>query len=331
MKALKTIGIILMALIAIVGIGGMLLPAHVTVSRNMAIKAPAYVIFPELNDLHNWANWSPWQQKDPNSKITYNGAPYGPGAEQSWDSENPEVGKGSMKITGTEENRKVVVELNFMENGLASSSFDLEPGTDGTLVTWTFESDMGMNPIARWVGFLMMDKWLGQDFDAGLSNLKSVAEAKPVLAVQVRPRTAQDYIGIKATVSEAEIGNTLGTLYGQMMEYAGKNRLQISGAPFAIVYSYSPERIEMEACLPVSKPASASGDIQPGRLEAGNNAEVDYYGKYEGSGVGHYAIDEWMKKENKQPGGAPYEVYETDPMSEPDTSKWLTRICYPLD
>lgn len=331
MKALKVIGIVLVIIILIVGVGGMLLPSQCKVSREIQINAPVSVIFPEVNTLRSWNHWSPWHNLDPNAKNEYTGPAEGVGSMHSWDSDNPDVGKGTMKIVASEPYASIGIELNFMEQGVANSSFDFQAAEGGNKVIWNFESDMGMNPIARWIGVLMMDKWLGKDFEFGLSKLKEYCEARPALSVESRPREAMDFIGIKATVTEAEIGNTLGALYGRLMEFAGSKKLQVVGAPFAIVFSYSPDKVEMEACLPINKTVASEGEIQSGRMEAGNNAEVDYYGKYEESGYAHYAVDHWMHTQGKQPAGPPYEVYVTDPGAEPDTAKWLTKVCYPLD
>jgi len=43
-------------------------------------------------------------------------------------------------------------------------------------VKWGFATDMGMNPIARWMG-LMMDRWVGADYQKGLARLKDLVEA----------------------------------------------------------------------------------------------------------------------------------------------------------
>jgi hypothetical protein len=42
-------------------------------------------------------------------------------------------------------------------------------------VTWMLDTDMGAGPIGRWMG-LMMDKWVGGDYETGLQNLKSLVE-----------------------------------------------------------------------------------------------------------------------------------------------------------
>jgi effector-binding domain-containing protein len=331
MKVLKITGSALLIFILLAGAGAFLLPAHVEVSRQAEINASPGLIFPELNSLRNWEKWSPWYKMDPNSKITYEGPFEGVGAFQSWDSENPDVGKGSMKIVASIPYQKVEIELNFMEAGVSMSTLELLEQEGNTRLTWTLSADMGMNPIARWMGFLLMDKMLGRDFEAGLKNLKEMTEGYSSLSVSERPREAMPYIGIRTTVSEAEIGTALGNLYTRLMEYAEKNKFVVSGSPFTIVYAYSPEKVEMQACLPLQKAGKTEGDIEAARMEAGINAEVDFYGRYEDTGRGHTAIDYWMHLNGKQASGPPYEVYVTDPGMEPDTNKWLTRICYPIN
>jgi len=51
--ALAFIAIILIAVVA-----GQ--PCEFTVSRSLKISAPPEKIFPHVNDLHKWEDWSPW-------------------------------------------------------------------------------------------------------------------------------------------------------------------------------------------------------------------------------------------------------------------------------
>jgi hypothetical protein len=51
----------------------------------------------------------------------------------------------------------------------------LEPAGQGTRVTWTNEGDVGSSPINRYFA-QAMDRLVGPDFEAGLKNLKAIAE-----------------------------------------------------------------------------------------------------------------------------------------------------------
>lgn len=53
-------------------------------------------------------------------------------------------------------------------------------------------------------------------------------------------------------------------------------------------------------------------------------------GAYDEAGKVHYGIMEYIKANNIELIGAPWEVYVTDPSEEPDTSLWITEIYYPV-
>jgi hypothetical protein len=43
-------------------------------------------------------------------------------------------------------------------------------------VTWSNAGELGYNPVNRWFG-LLMDNFMGRDFEEGLRNLKTQAES----------------------------------------------------------------------------------------------------------------------------------------------------------
>ena len=55
-------------------------PAVGTVTRSATISAPPSAVFPYVNDLHKWQDWSPWAKLDPNAKVTFEGPEAGTGA-----------------------------------------------------------------------------------------------------------------------------------------------------------------------------------------------------------------------------------------------------------
>ena len=63
------------------------LPSHVTVSRSVVINAPEPVVFPYLNNLHRFNDWSPWAARDPQLQVSYSGPEQGKGAKIEWTSE----------------------------------------------------------------------------------------------------------------------------------------------------------------------------------------------------------------------------------------------------
>lgn len=176
MRILKWFLGALAALILVVALGGMLLPREIKVTRSTVIDAPPSQVFPHINNLRATEAWSPWLGIDPDVQTTYGSIAEGVGAKMSWTSEHPNVGTGSMEVIESVKDATVVNALDFGDMGLAQARYVLaEAESGGTEITWGLEVDMGAGPIGRWMG-LMMDGWVGADYERGLANLKTLVE-----------------------------------------------------------------------------------------------------------------------------------------------------------
>jgi hypothetical protein len=162
----------LVAILAAVAVG---LPAHVTVARTVVINAPESAVFPYVNNLHRFGDWSPWKLRDPQLAITYGGPEEGKGALIQWTSQKPSIGTGNMQISDSNLNRSVELAANF-NNLEGTSSFEIAPSGSGSKITWSFGYDTGSSPLKRWKA-LMLDGFIGSEYRAGLDRLKETVEA----------------------------------------------------------------------------------------------------------------------------------------------------------
>src|SRR5437588_365969 len=83
-----------------------------SVQRATTVKAPPERIFPLINDFHQWATWSPYENKDPAMKRSYSGTASGKGAVYAWEG-NKNVGSGRMEILDASAPAKIVIKLDF--------------------------------------------------------------------------------------------------------------------------------------------------------------------------------------------------------------------------
>jgi hypothetical protein len=162
----------LVAILAAVAVG---LPAHVTVARTVVINAPESAVFPYVNNLHRFGDWSPWKLRDPQLAITYGGPEEGKGALIQWTSQKPSIGTGNMQISDSNLNRSVELAANF-NNLEGTSTFEIAPSGSGSKITWSFGYDTGSSPLKRWKA-LMLDGFIGSEYRAGLDRLKETVEA----------------------------------------------------------------------------------------------------------------------------------------------------------
>lgn len=174
MKWLKRlVGAILVLAVVLVA-GGYALSPEFKAVRSTTIKAPPDKVYALIVDPREWKRWSVWNRRDPAMQITYSGPPAGAGATWAWKSASQ--GDGTMRFTAAEPGRRLAYDLYFPDFGTTSTgALDLAPDGDGTRVTWTMNGHMGNNPLFRWMA-LFGDRLVGPDFEAGLFNLKVLAE-----------------------------------------------------------------------------------------------------------------------------------------------------------
>ncbi len=173
---IKTLAAVVAVAIAAILAMAALKPATFRIQRSIDIKAPPQTIFALIDNLHHWQSWSPFEKKDPEMKRTFSGVDSGVGAAYAWEG-NRDIGKGHMEITASDPNAKIVIRLDFLKPFEAhnTAEFLLEPQGDSTRITWAM---YGPNSFAGKVMsiFINMDQMIGKDFEAGLRDLKAVAE-----------------------------------------------------------------------------------------------------------------------------------------------------------
>ncbi|QHJ08334.1 SRPBCC family protein [Hymenobacter busanensis] len=180
---LKKISLGLLGLVIGLAVVGFLLPRQVHVERSLTMQAPPEAVYEQINTLRNWEGWSPWHKIDPQMKLSYAGPASGVGASYSWLSNHSQVGNGTLRIKQAVPNQRIDTEMDFDGQGLGYSTYFFVPEGQATKVTWTMDSDMGLNPAARYMG-LFMDGLVGDDFERGLHNLQQVVESKPAAVVR---------------------------------------------------------------------------------------------------------------------------------------------------
>ncbi|HSE07534.1 MAG TPA: SRPBCC family protein [Nocardioidaceae bacterium] len=149
-----------------------------TVERTATIDAPPERVYAQIADFHNWTNWSPWEDVDPDLQRDYSGAELGTGAVYSW-SGNRKAGQGRMVIDDASAPSRVHIDLSFEKPWKSRNDtlFTIVPTTSGCQVTWSMTGEKTL--MTKVLGlFTSMDKMVGPDFEKGLARLKATTESE---------------------------------------------------------------------------------------------------------------------------------------------------------
>ncbi len=176
MQIFKKILFGLVGLIVLLAVISQFLPGQVHVEREVTINAAPEAVFVHINNFRKFNEWSPWAPRDPEAKYVFDGPEDGVGARMTWTSDHPQVGSGTQEIIESAPYSLVRTSLDFGQDGQAVAFFNISAQDAGSKVVWGFDSDLGRNPIARFMG-LKFDDWIGADYAAGLANLKVLVEA----------------------------------------------------------------------------------------------------------------------------------------------------------
>ena len=175
-RILAIVGAVVVVAVAAILIYAATRPDSFRVQRSATMDAPAEKIFPYIEGLKRWTEWSPYEGRDPQMKRAYSGADSGKGAVYEWDG-NDNVGKGRMEIVDSKPPSKVVIKLDFLKpfEGHNTAELTVEPKGGQTIVTWAMYGPSTF--MTKLIGtFMDMDDMIGRDFAAGLAKLKTVVE-----------------------------------------------------------------------------------------------------------------------------------------------------------
>jgi effector-binding domain-containing protein len=335
------------------------LPQNVHVERSTVIGAPPENIFAVVNDLTRSKEWGAWYKREPNMQLTLEGPPQGVGAKISWKSETQ--GNGSQEIIESQPFSHVKTKLDFDGAGAATATFALSPTEGGTKVVWSMDTDVGMNPVMRYMG-LMFDTWIGKDYEEGLANLKKLVEDSeaaetnaalaaptsgalppdiPPLPADADPTKGAEIVTVEArpivitraqakASDAAAVSAALGAANQKLLNYGMAHDLAPAGAQLAITISHDANgEWVFDAAIPLeAKPEKAPAEqdgVKLGETYAGRAVKLTHKGPYNTVRTAYEKLHAYTKENNLKEKPIAWEEYVSDP-SETAEADLLTNV-----
>lgn len=335
MKVLKTLGLVVLGLLAIVALLGLIAPNQVAISRSTTINAAPATVYQVVSELPSWERWSPWQRRDATIKNEYSETKAGAGAYYTWTSEDS--GAGQLTITDAWGPDSLHTLIEFDGQGNTNSNWYFKPADKGTEVTWTFDSKFPF-PFNAMLLFQDFEGMISKDYEEGLAFLKeeveSILPAGPDLTIQEVDFLATHYLVKRATVAMKDMGAHFQEVMPAVGMAFGESGVAMAGTPTGLFYTWDEETQTSDVAIGI--PAASGATIEgltSIEIPAGRALQINYVGPYEGTGAAHEAIAAYIEANGligKEPAIERY-MGDPGPDTETDPNKWMTQVLYMLE
>lgn len=152
----------------------------------------------------------------------------------------------------------------------------------------------------------------------------------PPLSISVRDTAPQPVLFVTRRVPREQIAGAIGESLGIVFPYGQRRGAAFAGQPYTRYVGMGPGLLTLEVGMPLVEAVSGEGEVQAGALPAGPCLVAVHGGSYDTLADTYVAMERWMQEHGRVPGGAPWEVYVTDPAEHPDPADWRTEVYWPL-
>ena len=309
---MKKIFFLFVFLVALVfGWSYFFLPSSQTIIISKTMRAPAERIFSFLANQNEWNKWWPVPTKSQAPAQVYNENRYSVGAS-AVNTVETIIQKKDSQLTS----RILVVSLT----------------NDSSTLEWTVQENTGNNPLIK-----MQHYFTGQNLKADMTSilvsLKNFVEKQEnIYGMKIEKAKVTDTVLVATRAKFSHYPSTP-EIYGMIAKLKGYIKSQNASEtnpPMLNVLQIDSNQYSVMVGIPTNRLLNGKGDIELKRFVLGNII----WGEIRG---GSYTMEAAIKQlENYKidygltSPAIPFASLVTDRMKESDTTKWITRVYYPV-
>ncbi len=291
-----------------------IIPNQIKISQSLTIEANKEALFRKLSASQTWREWWPGEESSKDTIGTYllNGIEFKP--------DPAKISSFPMLITA---------------NGFATfSELTLIPlKTDSTTLHMETSIPVSRNPFKRVRQYLQSPK-LKNSFSTMLYAInRTYTKIENLYGYNIQKKTVVDSTLIYTydEVKGPPDINKIYSLIDELKNYIIKEGARETGYPMLNIYTADRITYLVKVAIPVDKKLPASGKISYRWMLGGGNILItEVRGGEHEIKKAYEQITHYISDYQRVAPAIPFESLVTDRRKEPDSSKWITRIYYPV-
>lgn len=148
--------------------------------------------------------------------------------------------------------------------------------------------------------------------------------------MQIIERRETPTLSVRYRTSVAELPNSMGPIYGEIVGHMTRKEIAFAGAPFAAYYNMDMNDLDVEIGFPVASPVEGAGRVTAGTLPGGTYATAKHTGPYTTIEATYNALMAFVAEKGLQPTTSfMFEEYLNSPEDTPP-ERLETVIYFPI-
>ncbi len=292
----------------------LLIPNQISIHRKLTIEANAQASFRTLLDGDAWDKWWPGEKKmkDGHLRYYYNGYFFAAIDQKI----------NALVISVTHEEFKATTVLNFFSDRQGEVVFFWEGEVPATLmpgkrITYFFEA----RSLEKTMGTILHQ--LGAYF----------SKPDQFYSIHIKEEQVRDSILVSTYEQSIAYPSTdlIYRLIHQLKNYTASQNAHETGLPMLNVSTSDSLHYVTRVALPVDRKLNSSGTITfKGMLGGGKILVAEIKGGPAAIQEGFRQLELYVNDNKRIAPAIPFQSLVTDRSAERDTSKWITRLYYPV-
>ena len=286
------------------------IPSTIVTTNTVSVKCVDKNVLLLLADKQGWVKWLP-KESFTNNVIEYKGYLIKPGAATY-----STVTFDAVKHEGLIQN-----EIGFVKDSVTK-----------TKVSIVSSMNTSINPFARFRKWQMMNDYETVIDDLLQKFISFAEDKKNIYGVDITDGRIPDalFISTRKTFDHHPTETEIYQLIDQLKVYvASKNAKQVN-PPMMHVETIDSSHFDIMVALPIDKEISNGGDFLFKQMVKGNTLIAEVQGGRATITNGLAALEQFKNDYQFTSPAISFELMITDRRAEPDTSKWVTRLYYPV-
>lgn len=300
------LGLILSILFLLVAVY-LFIPGKLKIAETITIKAPLPAVYRVLSDSNGWNKW--WPGSTP---FIYNGERYRP--------------HGYLYNT-------IGIDIYSGENKIDSRLEFVLVETDSMILDWKAEQLTSGNPFKRF-SIYRQAKQTQENMRLILDRVKAFMEkTENIYGFDIRETKVADSVLVTTRRSFDHEPETkeITDMIQSLRTFISINKAVEKNFPMLNVERIDSNHFEAMTAIPVDRELPNTNEfVSKFLLKGGNILEGEVKGGPKTIGKAFNELENYRSDYNYKSPAIPYQQLITDRAKEPDTTKWITKLYYPI-